>query len=162
MRRTTHAGRCRTCGVRASPSLRWREADANTCLWRRFADLDPRRFDDRARARRETLSCWAIEVQPVLWHDPVLKTLDQPPTPDAGLRASGPFTLISISWPLRENDQGSLCGAAHGERTSERINQRNGYRERLWETRAGAVGVANAQAAQGGLLPRLPGTPVYR
>jgi transposase-like protein len=33
----------------------------------------------------------------------------------------------------------SLCGAGHGERTPERTNQRNGYRDRLWETRAGAI-----------------------
>jgi putative transposase len=31
------------------------------------------------------------------------------------------------------------CGAGHGERSPDRINQRNGFRNRAWETRARAV-----------------------
>jgi putative transposase len=31
------------------------------------------------------------------------------------------------------------CGAEYGERTGERINSRDGYRDRLWETRAGTI-----------------------
>ena len=56
-----------------------------------------------------------------------------------------------------------LTGAGHGERTLERINQRNGYRERAWETRAGTVELRipklRSQAKEGLLLPRLPGAP---
>ncbi len=31
------------------------------------------------------------------------------------------------------------CGAGHGERSPDRTNHRNGYRERTWQTRAGTV-----------------------
>ena len=40
---------------------------------------------------------------------------------------------------LMELEVQGLTGAAHGERSPERINYRNGYRERDWETRAGTV-----------------------
>jgi transposase-like protein len=40
---------------------------------------------------------------------------------------------------LIELETEGLSGAAHGERSPERGNQRNGYRDRDWQTRAGAV-----------------------
>ena len=36
-----------------------------------------------------------------------------------------------------EADQ--ICGAEHGERSPDRVNQRNGYRSRRWDTRTGLV-----------------------
>ena len=33
----------------------------------------------------------------------------------------------------------NFTGAAHGERSPARINHRNGYRQRAWETRVGTV-----------------------
>ena len=33
----------------------------------------------------------------------------------------------------------AVCGADYGERSEERVNRRNGYRERPWDTRAGTI-----------------------
>ena len=51
----------------------------------------------------------------------------------------------------------SLCAAGYGERSPERVNSRNGYRERQWDTRSGTI-AADPQAAQRQLLPRFSGT----
>ncbi len=36
---------------------------------------------------------------------------------------------------LMELDVDARCGAAYDEKSAERINSRNGYRERAWDTR---------------------------
>ena len=40
---------------------------------------------------------------------------------------------------LMELEVGAAAGAEYGEKSAERLAQRNGYRERDWETRAGTV-----------------------
>jgi len=40
---------------------------------------------------------------------------------------------------LMDLEVGGLTGAGYGEKNPERLAQRNGYRERDWETRAGTV-----------------------
>jgi len=47
----------------------------------------------------------------------------------------------------------ALCGAGHGERNADRTNHRNGYRERVWETRAGAVPLPIPKLRKGSYLP---------
>ena len=46
-----------------------------------------------------------------------------------------------------------LTGAAHGERTPDRITQRNGYRDRVWETRAGTVELKIPKLRKGSYFP---------
>src|SRR4030088_1356759 len=61
---------------------------------------------------------------------------------------------------LMELETEGLCGAGHGERSADRRNQRNGYRDRDWETRAGSVELG-ARPGRGGryrtLVSALPG-----
>ena len=46
-----------------------------------------------------------------------------------------------------------LAGAAHGERSPDRINHRNGYRDRVWETRAGTVELKIPKLRKGSYFP---------
>jgi putative transposase len=40
---------------------------------------------------------------------------------------------------LMELETEAVCGAGHGERSENRTNLRNGYRDRDWHTRVGTV-----------------------
>jgi transposase-like protein len=46
-----------------------------------------------------------------------------------------------------------LCGAGYGEVSPERVNSRNGYRRREWDTRAGTVELAIPKLRQGSYYP---------
>jgi putative transposase len=47
----------------------------------------------------------------------------------------------------------AVCGAALGERSAERVNQRNGYRERRLDTRVGTLELAIPKLRQGSYYP---------
>ena len=50
-------------------------------------------------------------------------------------------------------DADNVCGAGYGERSDERTNSRNGYRERPWDTRAGSVELRLPKLRTGSYFP---------
>jgi putative transposase len=54
---------------------------------------------------------------------------------------------------LMELEVEGLTGAGYGEKSPERLAQRNGYRDRIWETRAGTVELRIPKLRQGSYFP---------
>lgn len=54
---------------------------------------------------------------------------------------------------LMELEVGGLTGAPYGEKNPDRLAQRNGYRERDWETRAGTVELRIPKLRKGSYFP---------
>jgi putative transposase len=54
---------------------------------------------------------------------------------------------------MMDLDVEALTGAAYNERSADRSNQRNGYRERDWHTRAGTIPVAIPKLRKGSYFP---------
>src|SRR6266536_2933315 len=50
-------------------------------------------------------------------------------------------------------DADAVCGAGYGERSPERVNRRNGYRERDWDTRVGSIELAVPRLREGSYFP---------
>src|SRR5437899_1791310 len=50
-------------------------------------------------------------------------------------------------------DADALCGTGYGERSPERVNRRNGYRERGWDTRVGSIELAVPRLREGSYFP---------
>lgn len=54
---------------------------------------------------------------------------------------------------LMDLEVAALTGADYGERSDDRTNRRNGYRERTWETRAGTVPLRIPKLRKGSYFP---------
>jgi putative transposase len=61
--------------------------------------------------------------------------------------------LQFVAQRLMEADVESLCGAPYGDREIPRQNSRNGYRERLWQTRTGAIDLRIPKLRKGSYFP---------
>ncbi|WP_330181113.1 IS256 family transposase [Nocardia sp. NBC_01503] len=61
--------------------------------------------------------------------------------------------LSTFIQSLMSAEADALCGADYGQRSDERVNQRNGYRHRDFDTRLGTVDVAIPKLRSGNYFP---------
>ena len=61
----------------------------------------------------------------------------------------------SFAEQLMSAEADAICGAGYGERSADRVNSRNGYRHRDFDTRAGTIDLAVPETAPRQLLPGL-------
>jgi putative transposase len=61
--------------------------------------------------------------------------------------------LASFAQALMSAEASMMCQAGYGERIDERVNSRNGYRERPWDTRAGTIDLQVPKLREGTYFP---------
>ena len=54
---------------------------------------------------------------------------------------------------LMSAEADNICGAPYRKSSAERVNRRNGYRERRWDTRVGTIDLASPRLRQGSYFP---------
>ena len=86
-------------------------------------------------------------AQPI---DPRTFLADQLATASPDLLRSMLSTFIQA---LMGAEADAVCGAGYGERSAERVNSRNGYRHRDFDTRAGTMDVAIPKLRSGSYFP---------
>jgi putative transposase len=85
------------------------------------------------------------------------KSIDLPEFVAEHLRRAEPDLLRNLLQTfveaLMSAEVDAVCGADYGTRSSERMNSRNGYRAREWDTRAGTIEVAIPKLRTGSYFP---------
>jgi putative transposase len=61
--------------------------------------------------------------------------------------------VASFAQALMGAEADAICGASYGERSDQRVNARNGYRVRDWDTRAGTIQLGIPKLRTGSYFP---------
>ena len=61
--------------------------------------------------------------------------------------------LKTFAEALMSAEADAVCGAPYGARSDDRVNSRNGYRPRPWDTRAGSIDLAIPKLREGSYFP---------
>jgi transposase-like protein len=61
--------------------------------------------------------------------------------------------LQTVVEALMGADVDGICGAGYGEISPDRVNMRNGYRQRRWDTRVGSINLAIPKLRRGSYFP---------
>ena len=87
----------------------------------------------------------------------VVKSMDLVEAVREQLATASPDVLRSLvetfANALMSAEADALCGAPYGESSPERVNRRNGYRDRPWDTRAGSIGLRIGKLREGSYFP---------
>jgi putative transposase len=63
-------------------------------------------------------------------------------------------SMLAAFAQLMSAEASMQCQAGYGERADERVNSRNRYRDRRWDTRVGTIDLQVPKLREGHVLPR--------